>query len=60
MKRIKVTIDKDGGVKLDAIGFQGAECEQATAELEASLGVMKNRKVKPERYRASVQTVTNK
>lgn len=60
MKRIKVTIDKDGNVKIDAIGFQGAACEATTAELEASLGVTKNRVLKPERYRASVQKVGQK
>jgi hypothetical protein len=60
MKRVRVTIDKDGNVKIDAIGFQGAECEQATAELEASLGAPTNRKLKPERSRASAQKVGQK
>lgn len=60
MKRIKVTIGADGNVKIDAIGFQGAECEATTRELEESLGVAGKRIVKAERYRTAAQKVGQK
>ena len=37
-KRIDIDIGLDGGVSIDAVGFQGPDCEQATAFLEEALG----------------------
>jgi hypothetical protein len=50
MKTIEVVISKDGETKVEAVGYSGAECEKATAELEKSLGVAGKRTAKPERY----------
>ena len=50
MKTLKITIDKDGKVQIDALGYSGAECGQATAELERALGTSGKRNLKPERF----------
>ena len=51
MKTIEVIIGPDGSLKIDAVGFQGADCEKATAFLEKALGAVRGRQKKPERYR---------
>ena len=51
MKAIEVIIGPDGALKIDAVGFQGADCEKATAFLERALGSVQGRQKKPERYR---------
>ena len=56
MKQVIVEITPDGGVVIAAKGYTGADCEQATAALEAALGVVAARQHTPE-YR---QTVTQK
>ena len=47
MKTIEVIIGPDGALKIDAVGFQGADCEKATAFLEKALGAVKGRQKKP-------------
>lgn len=49
MKRtIEVIVSPDGGIAIDAVGFNGADCEQATRYLEDALGVVAERIKKPE------------
>ena len=49
MKRtIEVVIGPAGELKIEAVGFTGADCEKATAYLEQALGVAKTRQKKPE------------
>ncbi|MCX7008343.1 MAG: DUF2997 domain-containing protein [Kiritimatiellaeota bacterium] len=49
MKRtIEVVIGPAGELKIEAMGFAGADCEKATAYLEKALGVSKARQKKPE------------
>ena len=49
MKRtIEVLIGPSGELKIEAVGFAGADCERATAYLEKALGVVKARQKKPE------------
>ena len=48
METINVEIAPDGGVKVDAVGFSGADCEQATAFLEQALGTVSEKRRKPE------------
>ena len=56
MKRIEVDIGPEGEVEIDAVGFSGPDCEQATRFLEEALGDVKSRSRKPEyRRRANVQ-----
>ena len=49
-RTIEVTIDAAGTVTVEATGFQGGACEQATKEIEEALGLKKARKKKPEYY----------
>ena len=37
-KTIEVIVQPDGSLKIDAVGFHGADCERATRYLEAALG----------------------
>jgi hypothetical protein len=48
MKTIEVIVSPSGDIKIDAIGFKGADCEQATRYLEEALGVVGDRVKKPE------------
>jgi hypothetical protein len=52
---IEVTISPTGEVHVDALGFKGPHCEQATRYLEHALGVASNRLKKPE-YQARSTT----
>jgi DUF2997 family protein len=45
---IEITIAPTGEITIDAMGFKGADCEQATRYLEAALGVTTHRAKKPE------------
>ena len=45
---IEVVVGKQGEIKIDAVGFKGADCEKATAFLEKALGTVKGKTKKPE------------
>ena len=51
MKTIEVIVKTDGTLKIDAVGFTGADCEKATAFLEKALGRSTGKQKKPEHYR---------
>ncbi len=55
MRAIEIIIDTTGGLKIEALNFQGADCEQATRFLEEALGERKGRSRKPE-YLARAHT----
>jgi len=49
MKRvIEVMVGPAGELKIEAVGFVGADCEKATAFLEQALGIAKARQKKSE------------
>jgi hypothetical protein len=50
-KIIEVIVQPDGSLKIDALGFQGLDCEKATRFLEQALGKTAGRQKKPEYYR---------
>ncbi len=50
-KSIEVIVQPDGTLQIDAAGFQGADCEQATRFLEEALGAQAGKQRKPEYYR---------
>ena len=54
MKRIAIDIGLDGTVAIDAVGFSGPDCEQATEFLEEALGTTVSRSLKPEHRRRAV------
>ncbi|MBT3381189.1 MAG: DUF2997 domain-containing protein [Lentisphaerae bacterium] len=51
---IEVTVRPDGSIEIDAVGFRGGTCEQATAFLEQALGPVASKQRKPEYYRHAV------
>ena len=51
MRTIQVIVSPTGEIKIDAVGFQGADCEKATAFLEQALGRVSGKQKKPEYYR---------
>ena len=53
MEQITVNIAPDGAVSIDAAGFSGADCEQATRFLEKALGQVSRRTKKPEYWQQS-------
>ncbi len=50
-KEIEVVVNPDGSVSIDAIGFEGKACEDATRELEKVLGETISEHRKNEYYR---------
>jgi hypothetical protein len=50
-RSIEIIIQPDGSIKIDAVGFSGADCEKATAFLEKALGKTTGKEKKPEFYR---------
>ena len=52
-RTIEIIIATDGGIKIDALGFAGADCEKATAFLTKALGQVKTSTKKPDYYRTA-------
>lgn len=50
-KSIEVIIQPTGELKIDALGFQGTDCEKATTFLEEALGQIAAKQKKPEYHR---------
>lgn len=57
MKRIDVTVDANGGTKVEAHGFSGKDCSDATKVIEAAIGTIKEDRKKAEYYKPSAQKV---
>jgi hypothetical protein len=51
MKTIEILISPNGQLTINANGYQGADCEKATAFLEQALGSLTQKQRKPEWYR---------
>lgn len=47
-KEIVIVVKPDGSVEVDAVGFSGSECLEATMPYEKVLGTVSSRKKKPE------------
>ena len=56
---IEIIVSANGDISIDAVGFMGADCENATRYLEEALGVIGNRERKPEFPSASGQNNSN-
>ncbi len=57
MKKIKITIRKDGTQKVEVLGAVGEDCVQFTRELEKRLGTpLGERELKPEYYETESET----
>jgi len=46
-KEILITIGTDGSVEVEAVGYTGKDCLNATKPYEEALGVITHRKPKP-------------
>jgi hypothetical protein len=47
-RSIEILIAPDGSLTIDAVGFKGAGCDQATKFLEQALGLTAGKQRKPE------------
>ena len=47
-RSIEILVAPDGTISIDAVGFKGADCEQATEFLEQALGLTCEKRRKPE------------
>ncbi|PIZ48653.1 MAG: hypothetical protein COY42_05930 [Armatimonadetes bacterium CG_4_10_14_0_8_um_filter_66_14] len=56
MRKMKITIHKDGSQRVEVLGAVGKECLQFTKELEARLGVAGERVLKPEYHECVRET----
>lgn len=52
---IQIDIKRDGTVNIEAIGFKGEECEQATLPFEEKLGKIATKNYKQEYYEQNVK-----
>ena len=52
-KTIEVFVSATGEIKIDAVGFKGADCDQATKYLEEALGTVGTKIKKPEYHQRS-------
>ena len=49
-RTIEIIVSPIGYISIDAVGFKGPDCEQATKFLEEALGVVGKKSKKPEYY----------
>ncbi len=54
-REIEILINPDGSVSVEALGYEGPDCEEATKFLEQALGKVQERKRKPEYYRRTAR-----
>ena len=55
-KTIEIIIGTTGEIQINAVGFKGPDCEQATAFLEEALGTVGKKVKKPEYHQHSART----
>jgi hypothetical protein len=55
MAEIIIDFRPDGQVSLEGKGFQGKSCDEAMGAFEQALGVVQERKNRPEYFRAEVK-----
>lgn len=53
-RTLEITIAPGGAIAIEASGFKGSDCEQATRELEQALGIVRQRTRKPEFYQKAI------
>ena len=57
MKSIEITCKGDGTIQIEAIGFKGKGCQQATADFEKALGTVQSDNKKAEFYQKQQTTL---
>jgi hypothetical protein len=58
-RNIEVIVESDGSLKIEAVGFHGADCVKATEFLEYSLGYVSSRNRKPEYCGSPLNSATH-
>ena len=53
---IEILVGPAGDTRIEAVAFQGADCERATRFLEEALGTVAERSKKPEYHQRSRRT----
>ncbi len=53
-RTIEIIVSPIGEISIDAVGFKGPDCEQATRFLEEALGVVQQKMKKPEYHQQSM------
>jgi hypothetical protein len=59
-KTIEITIAADGTPSIEAVGFLGTGCKQATAPYEDAMGTVVDRKDKPEMRQSEARTAPDR
>ena len=59
-RTIEIIIGSTGEIQIDAVGFKGPHCEQATRFLEEALGVVGQKTKKPEYHQRSIRVSQQK
>jgi hypothetical protein len=59
-RTIEIIVSPKGEIQIDAVGFKGPDCEQATKFLEEALGVVGQKTKKREFHQRSVKTLHQK
>lgn len=52
-RSIEILIAPDGTLTIDAVGFKGTDCDQATKFLEQALGLTAEKQRKPEYHQTT-------
>ena len=55
-RTIEIIIGPSGELQIDAVGFKGPDCEKATQFLEEALGVVGQKRKKPEYHQSARKT----
>ena len=55
-RTIEIIIATNGELQIDAVGFKGPDCEKATKFLEQALGVVGEKRKKPEYHQSAKKT----
>jgi hypothetical protein len=55
-RTIEIIISPAGEIQIDAVGFKGPDCEQATRFLEEALGVVRQKVKKPEYHQRGTRS----
>lgn len=56
-KKIEITVDENGEIKVETLGFQGKGCLESSQWLKDLLGPETSRKLKPEYYKKDEEKV---
>lgn len=60
MKHIQITVDTEGKVQVEGVGFTGTSCDAKMKAFEDGLGSVKKRVNKPEYLQSATATVKQK